>query len=686
MSSTVKLRLLSSLFLALTMIAAWAFDGSAVVKIDDVPLIPRQTLFGSPDRAAVRLSPDGSYISFLSPKDGVMNIWVAPIDDLDAARPVTDDRLRGITNYQWSYLDDTIIYLQDTGGDENWVLYSVNVSTGENRRLTPGEGVRANLVATSYERPHEIVIGLNDRVPQYFDLYLLNIVTGERELIYENEGLTGFLLDEQFNLRFGIMPTPDGGMTMLAATEDGWEPRVVVSLEDAMTTGPITLTRDGQILYLIDSRGRNTAAIIELNLESGEEKVIFENPKADASHGIFHPQSLKIQAAASTYDRREWEVLDQEIEEDLGILESVADGELELVSRTWDDDLWIAAYIVDDGPVRYYLYDRQSKEAAFLFTNQSALDEYALSPMHSVFIEARDGQELVGYLTLPLWETPEEGITPSHPLPMVLQVHGGPWARDGWGFNSLHQWLANRGYAVLSVNFRGSLGFGKDFLNAGAREWGGLMQDDLIDAVNWAVDQEIADPDKVCISGGSYGGYAALAGLTFTPDFFACGISVVGPSNLITLLESLPPYWEPQIEMFTSRVGDHRTEEGRAFLKERSPLTYADRIQRPLLIGQGANDPRVKQAESDQIVEAMQQAGIPVTYVLYPDEGHGFVRPPNRISFYAVQEAFLHEHLGGRYQPVDDDFKGSSIQVPAGITEIPGLKDALQAEELNAAG
>jgi dipeptidyl aminopeptidase/acylaminoacyl peptidase len=302
--------------------------------------------------------------------------------------------------------------------------------------------------------------------------------------------------------------------------------------------------------------------------------------------------------------------------------------------------------------------------------------------MHPFVIPSRDGLNLVSYYTLPLGSDSDDDGIPDAPLPAVLAVHGGPWGRDVWGYNAQHQWLANRGYAVLSVNFRASTGFGKAFVNAGNREWGHKMHDDLIDAVEWAVEAGIADRDKIAIMGGSYGGYATLAGLTFTPETFACGVDIVGPSNLVTLLETTPPYWKPQIEMLTSRVGDHRTKEGRAFLKKCSPLTYADKICRPLLIGQGANDPRVKQAEADQIVGAMQEKDIPVTYVLYSDEGHGFARPENRMSFNAVAEAFLAECLGGRFEPVGDDFQGSTIGVPVGAKGVPGLPESLSTSQV----
>jgi len=362
---------------------------------------------------------------------------------------------------------------------------------------------------------------------------------------------------------------------------------------------------------------------------------------------------------------------------DFAHLAEVDEGDFSVVSRSLDDRQWVVSYVLDAGPVRYYLYDRDTGKARFLFTNRKDLEGLPLAPMHPVTIRSRDGLDLVCYYTLPLASDPAGKGKPREPVPLVLHPHGGPWGRDGWGYDPFHQWLANRGYAVLSVNFRGSTGFGKGFINAGNLEWGRKMHDDLIDAVDWAIRKGIADPAKVAVMGGSYGGYATLVGLTFTPEVFACGVDIVGPSNLITLLETVPPYWAPMIELFTKRAGDHRTEEGRKLLAERSPLTYVDRIRRPLLIGQGANDPRVKQAESDQIVAAMQAKGIPVTYVLYPDEGHGFARPENRRSFFAVAEAFLAEVLGGRFEPIGRDFEGSSITVPTGADHVPGLSESL---------
>ena len=642
-------------------------------------LIPRELLFGNPDKITVRTSPDGSRISYLAPKDGVLNVWVGPIDDPEAAMPVTNDTYRGIRSYFWSLTNEHILYIQDKDGDENWRIYSVNLSSGEIKDLTPFENVNALIEKTSLNFPEEIIVGLNDRDPEYHDLYRLNIETGNMSLIQENRYFSSFDIDDDYRVRFATNMTPDGGAEIFRPTEDGgWEVFSEIPMEDMITTGSAGFNKTGQILYFVDSRGRNTAALFAMDAETGTETLIAEDPMADFGGWMVHPTEKNVQAVVFTYERKHWQIIDDSVADDLEFLETVDHGDIEVVSRSLDDKTWIVAYVVDDGPFRYYRYDSEKKEAEFLFTNRKDLEDQPFAKMMiPAVISSRDGLDLVSYYTLPLGSDQDGDERPEEPLPMVLYVHGGPWARDVWDYNPAHQWLANRGYAVLSVNFRGSTGFGKDFVNAGNLEWGGKMHDDLIDAVDWAVEEGIADPDRVAIMGGSYGGYATLVGLTFTPEVFACGVDMVGPSNLTSLIETIPPYWQPEIELFATRMGDHRTEEGRELLFERSPIHRVEKIERPLLIGQGANDPRVNQNESDQIVRAMQEREIPVTYVLYPDEGHGFARPENRISFYAVAEAFLSEHLGGRFEPVGDDFENSTITVPVGAEEVPGLAEAL---------
>jgi dipeptidyl aminopeptidase/acylaminoacyl peptidase len=642
-------------------------------------LITRKTLFGNPDKASARISPDGTKLSYLAPHHGVLNVFVGPVDDPDAAKPVTDDKQRGIRAYFWAYDSQHILYVQDTDGDEDWHVYSVDLAKGETKDLTPLQKVAAQIDGLSEKFPLEILVGLNDRDPRYHDLYRIHIATGERQLVQQNPDFAGFVSDDDYQVRFATKMTPDGGSQLFQADgQGGWKEFQKIGMEDTLTTSPAGFDKTGKILYMTDSRGRDTSALTQIDLTDGKETVLAANDLADVSGELVHPTEKNIQAVAFNYERTKWQVLDPAIADDIQYLEGLAAGELQVPSRTLDDKTWIVAYLMDDGPVRYYLYDRTKKEAKFLFTNRKSLEGLPLVKLHPQVIKSRDGLNLVSYLSLPKTSDPNNTGRPKEPLPLVLVVHGGPWARDSWGFDTEHQLLANRGYAVLSVNYRGSTGFGKKFANAGNKEWAGKMHDDLIDAVDWAVEQKIADPKRVAIMGGSYGGYATLVGLTFTPEKFACGVDVVGPSNLLTLLSTIPPYWAPAMQMFKDRVGDPTTEEGKQLLNERSPLNFVENIQRPLLIGQGANDPRVKQSEADQIVGEMQKKRIPVCYVLFPDEGHGFARPENNLAFYAVAEAFLAKQLGGNYQPIGTDFTGSTITCPEGVDQVPGLGRAME--------
>jgi len=653
----------------------------AAIKDGATPLIPRASIFGNPDRAGSQLSHDGKWISYLAPVNGVLNVWVAPADDLAKASAITSDKKRGIRQYFWAYTNDQIIYLQDQGGDENWRIYSVNVADNAVKDLTPMEGVAAQVQATSAEFPDEILVSLNNRNPQYHDVHRVNIRTGEMKLVKQNDEYAGFVTDEQYNIRFAAKQNSDGGMQWVKFSADGTaEPFETVGMEDSLTTSINGFDKSGRTVYMVDSRGRDTAGLFARDVATNKSTLLAEDARADAGATIVRPSDNKIQAVGFNYERTEWKVLDSSIQPDLDYLKTVADGDLAIASRTLDDSRWLVGYVMDNGPTRVYLYDRpggKPGQAKFLYTNRTSLEGLPLAKMHPVTIKSRDGLNLVSFLTLPLGSEKGTLGRPDKPLPMVLLVHGGPWARDTWGYNPYHQWLANRGYAVLSVNFRGSTGLGKNFLNAGNLEWAAAMHNDLLDATAWAVKQGIADKSKVAIMGGSYGGYATLVGLTFTPGEFACGVDIVGPSNIVTLLETIPPYWAPLVEQFKKRVGDHTTEAGRAFLESRSPLTFVDRIEKPLLIGQGANDPRVKQREADQIVAAMQGKGLPVTYVLFPDEGHGFARPENSMSFNAVTESFLARHLGGRAEPIGGDVAKSTAEVRAGADQVPGLAEAV---------
>jgi dipeptidyl aminopeptidase/acylaminoacyl peptidase len=636
---------------------------------ENAALLPRRLIFADPERSVVRISPDGTRIAFRAPVGGVLNLWVAPLDAIEQARPVTRVTDRNLGPWVvWMRDNRHIVFFRDAAGDENWRAWRADVETGDLRPLTPGPGVTCYIQQSSRHFPSELLIAHNERDKRYFDIYRVNVTTGDSALLELNEGFAGHFTDQQFRVRFAVRHTEDGDVEYLQRRSDGgWALFSRIGAEDAMATRAIEFSADGSELYWRDSRGRDTAAVVAQDLASGTMRVLAEDPRADFTELLLDPISERPSAAARSIERVVWQVLDPGYRDDFDYLTRQSRGDLTITSMSQDRRHWIAAYQYDDAPTEWFHYDRAARQARRLFSSTAAWEGLPLVAMEPVVIRARDGLELVSYLSCPRDAQPRER------LPMVLLVHGGPWARDVWGLYSDHQWLANRGYAVLSVNYRGSTGFGKAFVNAANLEWAGKMHDDLIDAVDWAIAQGIADPARVAIMGGSYGGYAALVGLTFTPEKFACAIDLVGISNLVSFLNTIPEYWMTWKSLWKVRTGDYTTEAGLRFLEERSPLNRADRIVRPLLIGQGANDVRVKASESEQIVAALQQHGIPVTYVYYPDEGHGLSRPENRRSFKAVVEAFLAAHLGGRCEPVGDDFEGSTIKFRAGRELIPGL-------------
>jgi dipeptidyl aminopeptidase/acylaminoacyl peptidase len=642
-------------------------------------LIPRAVIFGNPERTGLQISPDGKQVSWLAPKDGVLNVWVAPAGKLDQARAVTADTVRPIRQYFWSYTNKQILYMQDTGGDENFHVFRVDIADGKATDLTPSKGARAEVVATSPRRPTTLMISINDRDPKVFDLYKVDLLTAKRTLVVQNtEGFAGFALDHDLAVRFAEKKLPDGSTQLLTpqtkASDTTWKLFDTIPFEDADTTAVVAFAPSGKAVYMSDSRGRDTAALVSIDLATKKQTVLAEHPKADSGSVIIHPTRHTLQAVAFNYLKESWKVLDASIQKDLDNLAKLDGGEVHITSRTLDDKTWVVATTSEQRPGHYYLWDRAKQKGTFLFAARPELEKQPLVKMTPVEITARDGLTLVSYLSLPAAADPEGDGKPNSAVPMVLFVHGGPWARDRWGYNPIHQMLANRGYAVLSVNYRGSTGFGKKFLNAGNLQWSKAMHDDLLDAVAWAAQQGVTAKDSVCIMGGSYGGYATLVGLAMTPDVFRCGVDLVGPSNLLTLLSSIPPYWGPQVALFYTRMGNPETPAGKALLVAASPLTRAAAIKRPLLIGQGANDPRVKQAESEQIVAAMKAHHLPVTYVVFPDEGHGFARPENNVAFFGAAEAFLSAHLGGSYLPLTKpEIEASTMQIKDGKDGIPGL-------------
>jgi dipeptidyl aminopeptidase/acylaminoacyl peptidase len=628
--------------------------------MSDQPRIPRRILFGNPARMAPRISPDGKFLAWLEPRDGVINLWAAAVGDLGSARPLTNSP-RPLSDFGWTHDGRHLLFIDDTNGNEDKRIWAVTRDTAEARMLTPELGVAAIVLAMSPDRPDTIVVGLNDRDATKHDAWTIDPASGRRELLFENRGgFRGQVLDAALSLRLLRRQNPDmGGSSFYRYDAGRIEPAFEVSHEDDLSTYVLGFERDGAHYLLTTSIGRDRSALFRVDAATGERQLLAEHKLADLQGLIHDPRTGRAVAASFEHVRREWVAIDPDVADDLHRLaEAACDLDFNVYSQTEDGTRWVVIFYGPTEPGAYHVYDRRSRTLAFLFELRPELKPYRFAPMRGLVLKARDGRDLVSYLTLP---HRIEGDRPPDPLPMVLSVHGGPWSRDQYGFNSVHQWLADRGYAVLSVNYRGSTGFGKDFVNAGDRQHAAAMHDDLLDAVDWAVREGIAQRDRVAIRGASYGGYATLVGLTFTPEVFCCGASLVGISNLVTMLQTMPPYWHSTETVFYRRYHDPRTEEGRAWLWSRSPLSRVDQITKPLLIGHGQNDVRCKVAESEQIVTAMRGRGLPVRYLVYPDEGHGFIRPENRLSFLAMEEAFFHLHLGGRCEPAGDDLAGSSI-------------------------
>lgn len=635
---------------------------SSATSSSSEKLIPRKVLFGNPKYASPQLSPDGKYLSFLAPSDeNVLNVFVKLTSDpLEKARMITKDKSRGIRSAKWAQDSKTILYMQDFEGDENFHLWAIDVQDEQAHALdlTPGENVKASSLMTNKRFPDEILIGTNERNEKCFDMYRCNYKSGKKTLDTENPGdVVGWGSEDfSFQIREAVVRNQENSSTTIRIRNDNkHEWRDLITFPYGEEGGLVDFC-DDKTCYIKSSLGRETTALLKVDLKTGATiEEIFSSDKCNCGGVTIDDDTKEIRAVAYNYARTERKFWDKGLEEDYKVLESLAPGGSEVVclSRTYDEKLWIVGFVRSDGPTEYFVYDQTEKTLASLFVSKPDLLDYKLAPMDDVRIQTRDGLELVAYLTR---------SRDDRPTPLILLVHGGPWARDSWGLNPQAQWFANRGYSTLQVNYRGSTGYGKTFLHKGDKQWGvGDMQHDLTDSVKWAIETGIAEKNKVCIYGGSYGGYACLAGLCFTPDVYACGVDVVGPSNIKTLLDSIPPYWGPLRNGMLLKIGDVDNDE--EFNKKISPLFHVDNIKAPLLIGQGANDPRVKQAEADQIAFSMQEKGIPVEYVLYSDEGHGFARPDNRIDFNGRAELFLAQHLGGRAESFEKP-DGSTARFP----------------------
>lgn len=614
-------------------------------KQEAPPVIPLRDFFRNPEGASYQVSPAGDYLSWMAPWENRLNVFVQPAGGGEPRR-LTDATKRDIAGYFWA-ADDQIVYLQDDGGDENFHLYAVNADGSGLRDLTPFPGVRVGVVDDLRDDEDHLLISMNKRDARVFDVFRLNTRTGEMELVAENPGsVSSWVTDHDGKVRAAVQTDGVNTELLYRATED--EPfRKVLVTDFRESVEPLFFTFDNKELYASSNLGRDKAAIVRLDPATGKElEVIFEHPEVDTDALLSSEKRKVITGATYTRDKREYHFFDDWRRDLQAKLEKKLPGaEVAVSSMNRDEDKVVVRTHSDRTRGAFWYYDTKKDELRKLADVSPWLVEEQMAPMEPVRIKARDGLELPAYLTLP------PGVEPKN-LPAVLYVHGGPWARDRWGFDGTAQFLANRGYAVLQVNYRGSTGYGREFWEKSFKQWGKTMQDDLTDAAKWLVDRGIADPSKIAIYGGSYGGYAALAGMAFTPDVYAAGISFVGPSNLFTLLASVPPYWEPMRKMQYEMIGDPEAEEG--LLRAASPLFSAERISSPLLIAQGANDPRVKKAESDQIVGALKSRGIDVPYIVKGNEGHGFSNEENRLYFYRAVERFLAKHLGGRAEPSED--------------------------------
>lgn len=686
--TSIRLSALALLLLALPLVAS-AERAEPLAYLDQLPeLLDRELFFGDPEISGAQLSPDGQYVSFIRPYQGVRNLWVKGIDEsFDQARPVTADD-KPVPGYFWSQDGQYLLYVQDRGGDENFHVWAVDPAgeTEEDsgvpvaRNLTDFDDVRAMIIAVPRNTPDRMIVGLNDRDPALHDVYAVSINTGERELLIENtQNIAGWTADRDGRIRLAMRQDSEGG-TEIMQVDNGELGEVVFQCSWLESCGPLAFQPDGQTIWFLSNRGDDVdlAGLYEFDLESRELSLFERDPEGevDFSGAVFHPETDALLATVYVGDRPRIYPQDDDFAAELEFLRSeLPEGEIGLPSQTRDGRLALVSLSRDVDPGTIYLFDRQERTLKELYRSRPDIPVEEMAEMKPIRYTARDGLEIPAYLTLP------NGVEPEN-LAVVALIHGGPWARDTWGYRALVQFLANRGYAVLQPNFRASTGFGKAFLNAGNLEWGDAMQDDISDGVQYLVEQGIADPDRVCIMGGSYGGYATLAGMVFTPELYACGVNIVGVSNLITLINSIPAYWGPIRQQFTLRMGDPDTPEGRAQLERQSPINHVDEIANPLLVIHGANDPRVRQAEADQIVVAMREAGLPVEYIVAPDEGHGFRGRENRLAMYTRIEQFLGDHLGGRHQEdMSEEIRErlAAITVNVDTVEVTDLADELAA-------
>lgn len=654
----MPMRALKESFLAISLMTAFFLShaGWAKTAQEPPPLIDRELFFGNPEISGAELSPDGKYLAFLKPWQDTRNIYVKGVDEpFSAARLLTSESKRPVPAFFWTRDSKFILYVKDNDGDENFNLYAVDpgarAQAGQDapasRDLTGLKGVRVEFFDVPKSKPDIVYLGLNDRDKAWHDLYELRISTGEKKLIRTNtDRVSRWIFDLAGDLRLAERSAENGDTEILRVDPDKFTK--ILSCGVFETCSPIRFHKDGKRFYLQSNKGDDVdlSRLELMDPQSGAIELVESDPlkKADFGRAVFSMATDELVATAYEDSKVRIYFQDKEWQNEYGWLKSHLPGlEITIPSATADESKMLILAHSDVEPGLTYLYDRKSHRLTLQYRVRQELPRAALAPMAALAYPSSDGLEIPAYLTLP------KGV-PAKGLPTLILPHGGPWARDNWGYNSLAQFWANRGYAVLMPNFRGSTGYGKHFLDAGNLQWGDKMQDDLTWGVKYLIAKGVADPKRVGIIGGSYGGYATLAGVTFTPDLYAAAVDIVGPSNLITLLQAIPPYWEAGRTMFKKRLGDSSTPEGKAQMTRQSPLNSADKIRTPLLVAQGANDPRVNRREAEQIVVALRDRGFPVEYLLAPDEGHGFRRPVNNMALFLASEVFFSDHLGGRCQ------------------------------------
>ena len=631
-------------------------EGQNTADQKTVPILDRELFFGNPEIAGGQLSPDGKWISFMKANNGILNIWIKKFDEpFEKARPLTDSK-RPMQGYFWTYDGKYILYVKDENGDENVNVFAVDPmakavanSVPPSRNLTPLKEITAQIQAVSIKNPDLMMVSLNDRDKAWHDLYQLKISTGELTKIYENKDrVTGYVFDWDDTLRI-LSKTDEKGTTSFFKKEGD---KLTQIYETSVTEEAYipSWTPDNKQPYFVTNKGDlDLSTLFLMDLETTKLRKIESDPKNRVDFGSLSVSDLTRELISTSYtdDKTEYLWKNKKWENNYTFLKSKFPGrEISFQSKTKDENKFLISVSGDKYAAEVYFFNAETKALVLHSVPRPALKkvEKYLAPMKPIRYKSSDGLEITGYLTLPVGKDDKN-------LPTVILVHGGPKGpRDNWGYNSIAQFLANRGYAVLQPNFRASGGYGKKFLNAGDLQWGKLMQDDITWGAKYLISNGISNQDKVAIMGGSYGGYATLAGLAFTPDLYACGVDIVGPSNIFTLLESVPAYWESGRAFLYGMVGDPNTEVGKKLIHDASPIFSADKIVKPLLIIQGANDPRVKKAEAEQIVVALRDKGKQVSYILADDEGHGFAKPVNNMAMFAETEKFLAGILGGRYQ------------------------------------